>query len=124
MGQTSNEPVATVVKRDQRMIFRDSETGVERHLLSPTHLSTGVELVEHVLPPGQVFAGTRIPGVETSKYLIVRDGTLSVEMGTETFTLEAEDSMHFQTPDDYRFANHSPTTCAYYVLIIHTNRAL
>ena len=119
MGQTTTEPIATVVKRNQRMIFRDSETGVERHLLSPTHLATGVELVEHVLPPGQVFAGTRISGVTTSKYLIVRNGTLSVEIGTDTFTLEPEDSMHFQTTDHYTFANRSASTCAYYVLIIH-----
>lgn len=122
MGQTSSEPVATVVRRDQRMIFREEETGVERHLLSPTHLSTGIELVEHVLPPGQIFEGKRISGVSTSKYLIVREGELSVEMEAETFTLRAEDSMHFQTPDEYRFANHATSTCAYYVLIVHTNR--
>ena len=57
MAEGTSSSVASVIRRQDRMVFRDQETGIERHLLSPTHLDTGIELVEHVLPSGQRFAG-------------------------------------------------------------------
>jgi hypothetical protein len=44
MAEGTSSSVASVIRRQQRMIFRDQETGIERHLLSPTHLDTGIEL--------------------------------------------------------------------------------
>lgn len=80
MAEATPSSVASVVRRPQRLIFRDQETGIERHLLSPSHLDTGIELVEHVLPSGQRFAGTPRLGMRMDKYVIVIEGALTVEM--------------------------------------------
>ena len=101
------------------MVFRDQETGIERHLLSPTHLDTGIELVEHVLPSGQRFAGGPRQGMTTDKYVVVQKGTLTVEMDGKLHELVEEDSMYFRIIDNYCFVNNNPRPCRYYLFIVH-----
>jgi transcriptional regulator with XRE-family HTH domain len=96
MAEATPSSVASVVHRRQRLIFRDQETGIERHLLSPSHLDTGIEVVEHVLPTGQRFAGTPRIGMRIDKYVVVIEGALTVEMEGTSFSLNAEDSMYFR----------------------------
>jgi hypothetical protein len=74
------------------LIFRDQETGIERHLLSPSHLDTGIEVVENVLPSGQRFPGSPRLGMTVDKYVVVIEGTLSVEIGGGIYDLKAADS--------------------------------
>jgi len=119
MGEETPLAVASVTPRRQRLIFRDEETGIERHLLSPTHLDTGIELVEHVLPKGQHFEGTTHSGTRTDKYVVVTEGKLSIEMENVVYSLDAFDSMYFQVRGDYRFVNKTQWPCRYYLFIVH-----
>ena len=89
MAEATPSSVASVVRRPERMIFRDQETGIERHLLSPSHLDTGIELVEHVLPRGQRFAGNPRIGMRMDKYVVVIEGALTVEMQDASYNLDA-----------------------------------
>ena len=119
MAEGTSSSVASVIRRQHRMIFRDQETGIERHLLSPTHLDTGIELVEHVLPSGQRFAGGLRLGMTTDKYVVVQEGTLTVEMDGKSHELIQEDSMYFRISNDYCFVNNSRRPCRYYLFIVH-----
>ena len=119
MAEGTSSSVASVIRRQHRMIFRDQETGIERHLLSPTHLDTGIELVEHVLPSGQIFAGGLRLGMTTDKYVVVQEGTLTDEIDGRSHELIEEDSMYFRISDDYCFVNNSRRSCRYYLFIVH-----
>ena len=93
MAEATPSSVASVVRRPQRLIFRDQETGIERHLLSPSHLDTGIELVEHVLPSGQRFAGSPRIGMRMDKYVVViEDPTVWTRPWTvhEQFTKQSD----------------------------------
>jgi len=119
MAESASSSVASVIRRQDRMVFRDQETGIERHLLSPTHLDTGIELVEHVLPSGQRFAGGPRQGITTDKYVVVQEGTLTVEIDGKLHELVEEDSMYFRIIDNYCFVNNNPRPCRYYLFIVH-----
>lgn len=119
MTESASSSVASVIRCQDRMVFRDQETGIERHLLSPTHLDTGIELVEHVLPSGQRFAGGPRQGITTDKYVVVQEGTLTVEIDGKLHELVEEDSMYFRIIDNYCFVNNNPRPCRYYLFIVH-----
>jgi transcriptional regulator with XRE-family HTH domain len=119
MEEGTSSSVASVIRRHQRLIFRDPESGIERHLLSPTHLETGIELVEHVLPSGQKFHGTPRRGMTTDKYVVVLEGALTVEIEGASYELITEDSMYFRISEHYCFVNKSGSSCRYYLFIVH-----
>ena len=120
MGEEAAAPaLVSVTPRRRRLVFRDEETGIERHMLSPTDLGTGIELVEHVLPRGQVFDGLPHTGTRTDKYVVVREGKLTVEMDNVTYTLDEADAMYFQIRGKYRFVNNTQRVCRYYLFIVH-----
>ena len=124
MGEESSDEKATVIRRRQRLILHDPVTGIERHLLSPTHLASGVELVEHVLPVGAEFPGVVANDHLTEKYVVVRSGKLNLDIGTATYFLEPEDSIYFNVNSDYKFVNKGETECRYYLFIVHTEHRL
>jgi transcriptional regulator with XRE-family HTH domain len=119
MEEGTSSSAASVIRGHQRLIFRDPESGIERHLLSPTNLETGIELVEHVLPSGRKFEGTPRHGMTTDKYVVVLEGTLTVEIEGVSHDLVAEDSMYFRISGDYCFVNNGRSPCRYYLFIVH-----
>lgn len=119
MGDESQPAMVSVIRKGQRLKFRDPETGAERHLLSPTHLDKGIELVEHVLPKGQVLDGVPHVKARTDKYVIVIEGGLNIEVNDVVYSLEAGDSMYFEVHGRYRFMNRGQKRCRYYLFIHH-----
>lgn len=119
MGEQVPWTVASVTPRRRRLVYRDEQTGIERHLLSPTHLDTGMEVVEHVLPSGQSFEGRPHAGISTSKCVVVIEGQLTLELGNVLYTIDVADSVTFEVTGDYRFRNKLAQTCRYYIFMIH-----
>ncbi len=119
MGERAPWVVASVTSRRNRLVYRDDRTGIERHLLSPTHLDTGMEVVEHVLPPGRSFDGFPHAGIRTSKCVVVIEGQLTLELGNVVYTLDAADSVTFEITGEYRFRNASAHFCRYYIFMLH-----
>ncbi len=119
MGEQAPWVVASVIGRRNRLVFRDEQTGIERHLLSPTHLNTGMEVVEHVLPAGQSFAGVPHGGIRTSKCVVVSVGQLTLELGNVVYTLETGDSVTFEVAGEYRFHNKQMPVCRYTIFMVH-----
>ena len=106
------------------MIYRDEQSGFERHLLSPSFPSRGVEFILNIIPPGKE-SGTfppHSPGVK--EYIVVDEGRLKVELagGKRKYELEPGDSIYFEANVEHRFLNAGTGECRYY-LVIDSNQA-
>ncbi|WP_198347231.1 helix-turn-helix domain-containing protein [Nocardia terrae] len=112
-----NSAVAVVMRRSERPIFRDPETGFERHMVSAAPGVAGGEMLVHYLP-AHISTGllpAYPPGTE--KQLVVLEGTLTVLLGGITETLNEGDSIFFQADTDHGFANRTTTPCEYIMII-------
>ncbi|MFI6532841.1 helix-turn-helix domain-containing protein [Nonomuraea sp. NPDC050547] len=109
--------VAIVMRKNDRPVFRDPETGFERHIVSAAPGAGGSEMVVHHLP-AQVSTGL-LPAypLGTEKQLVVLEGTLTVAIGGISETLNAGDSLFFQADADHGFANRTNAPCEYIMVI-------
>lgn len=109
--------LAVVLRKNERPVFRDPETGFERHMVSAAPGVGGGEMVFHYLP-AQVSTGllpANPPGTE--KQLVVLDGTVTVLIGGIDETLNTGDSLFFQADVDHGFANRTNAPCEYIMVI-------
>lgn len=106
-----------VMRKAARPVFRDPETGFERHIVSPATGGGRVELIYHYLPPG-VSTGL-LPaypsGVE--KQIVVTIGNLVVEFRTRKEYLGPGDSLFFQADIEHGFVNQTAEPCGYFMVI-------
>ncbi|GAA1408654.1 helix-turn-helix domain-containing protein [Kitasatospora putterlickiae] len=108
---------AVVLRRDDRPVFRDPETGFERHIVSAAPGAGRSEVVAHHLP-ARVSTGllpAYPPGTE--KQLVVLTGTLTVAIGGISEILNPGDSLFFQADADHGFANRTDAPCEYLMVI-------
>ncbi|PXX54792.1 XRE family transcriptional regulator [Nocardia tenerifensis] len=120
-GPAAASSVAVVMRKSDRPVFRDPETGFERHMVSAAPGAGGGEMIVHYLP-AQVSTGllpAYPPGTE--KQLVVLAGTLTVAIGGITETLHTGDSVFFQADADHGFANRTDTPCEYIMVISRRN---
>lgn len=113
------EKEAWVIRKEERMIYRDERSGFERHLLSPSFPSQGIEFILNIIPPGKE-SGTfppHPPGVK--EYIVVAEGRLRVELagGEKKYELEQGDSIFFEADVAHRFINAGNGECHYYLVI-------
>ncbi|MFE5480068.1 helix-turn-helix domain-containing protein [Nocardia sp. NPDC056541] len=109
--------VAVVLRKNDRPVFRDPETGFERHMVSAAPGAGGGEMVVHYLP-AQVSTGL-LPAYPagTEKQLVVLEGTLTVAIGGIIEILNTGDSLFFQADADHGFANRTDAPCEYIMVI-------
>ena len=117
MGAEPDAAQVAVIRRANRLAFRDPETGFERHNLSPSHLDNDLEFLLHRIPPGQSSGELPPYKVPTEKYLVVHEGELTVQTGEANYVLGTGDSFYFDVREPYRFINAGKSTCAYYLVI-------
>ncbi|QIS14648.1 helix-turn-helix domain-containing protein [Nocardia arthritidis] len=116
-GAAAASGAAVVMRKSERPIFRDPETGFERHIVSAAPGAGTGEMIFHHLP-AQVSTGllpAYPPGTE--KQLVVLDGTVTVLIGGISETLSAGDSLFFQADADHGFANRTNAPCEYLMVI-------
>jgi transcriptional regulator with XRE-family HTH domain len=110
-----------VVPRDRRMVMRDSVTGFERQLLSPSFGGRGIEFLRNVVPEDST-SGDFPPhrrGVE--EYVVVERGRLRAVLGGEEYLLEEGDALYFEADVAHRFENAGEGGCSYYLVIDSTD---
>ncbi len=115
-GQDERQPVA-LVRREQRLVFRDPDTGFERHLLSPAMAGASVEILLHRLPGG---AGTgALPALVSGaeKHVVVSSGALTVVVAGAPTDLAEGDTLYFDAAVEHAFENRSQAPCVYYLVI-------
>lgn len=95
-----------VAKRADQPEWRDPETGYIRRNLSPSALSSPIELVEVVMPPGTRVAydsGSRLAPIEQQVWVL--EGEIEVTSGTNTFLLAAGDCLAMRVDRPIAFRN-------------------
>ncbi|MDP9083733.1 MAG: XRE family transcriptional regulator [Pseudomonadota bacterium] len=107
-----------VTPKAKRVIFIDPETGFERHLLSPTHVDNGVELLMHRIPAGSSSGELPPYTSPAEKYLVVQEGSLTVLIGHARYVLHSGDAMYFEVKEPYSFINEGNKPCSYYLTIV------
>lgn len=114
VGVEARRP-AVKVTADQRVAFRDPETGVERQVF-PAMEEGSLSLLRMVLPAGS-STGEHPPhrrGTET--YLLVEQGRLRAVIGGDEFLLVPGDAFYFEGDVSHRFDNTGGDPCSFYVV--------
>lgn len=117
MGGSEQHQAVALVRKSQRLVFRDGDTGFERHLLSPSMGGATLELLQHYLPAG-VSTGKLPPmAAGMDKHVVVLQGTLTVALPVEDMMLDEGDSLYFEANVAHAFENRSGQPCSYYLVI-------
>lgn len=112
-----------LVRKDQRQMFRDPDTGFERYLLSPIMAGMAVEVVLHHLPP-RVSTGKLPPyPAGTGKHVLAARGRVTVGIDGAETVLEEGDSLYFEADVEHWFENRTGRGCDYYLVISAGPRA-
>lgn len=108
---------SVLMRRADRPIFRDPETGFERHIVSPATGGGRVELLYHYLPPGVSTGMLPAFPTGTEKQIVVTVGNLIVEFkGTKEY-LGPGDALFFQANVEHALINQTSDPCGYFVVI-------
>lgn len=107
----------SLVRKDQRQVFRDEETGFERYLLSPVMAGMPVEVVLHHLPP-KASTGKLPPyPAGVTKHVLAFRGRVVVGTDNVETVLEEGDSLYFEADVEHWFENRSARPAEYYLVI-------
>ena len=117
MGVAESRRAVIVIPKSRRMIFRDSETGFERQLLSPAFESRSVEFVRHVIPKGETSGELPPYKTGTEKFLVVEQGRLRIVIEGHDYVLNGGDSLYFEADTPHRFDNTGKGVCSYYLVV-------
>jgi len=124
LGEPSPKPgeAAQVVRKSQRQILVEPQSGVEHHLLSPAMVRHGIEVNWLVVPPGEhtgVFPAQPPGSVE---HITVVRGALHCHLGANEVVLQEGDSVTFAADVEHSFTNREkkPTRC---FLLLDISRA-
>lgn len=120
MGDETAQRAVALVRKDKRPVFRDPETGFERHLLSPIVAGMTVEVVLHRLP-AQASTG-KLPPYPTGagKHVLASRGKVVVGFERQEITLDEGDSLYFEANVEHWFENRTGKPSEYYLVISTT----
>lgn len=116
VGVEERQPALKVTK-SQQLVFRDSKTGFERHMVLALEGGT-VELMRHVIPAGKSSDSIAAHPHPVEKYLVVEQGRVQVTLGDEVYSLEEGDVLYFRADVPHRYANPGDTTCRYILVVL------
>ncbi|QIN85110.1 helix-turn-helix domain-containing protein [Rubrobacter tropicus] len=117
LAGTEEKREVVVVRKENRLVMRDPETGFERQLLSPTFAGRGVEFVRNVIPTGGTSGEFPPHSRGVREHIVVEKGELSATLGGEEHRLRQGDALYFEADVPHRFDNTGPGECSYYLVI-------
>ncbi len=118
LGEVEERRSLVIIPASKRMIVKDSDTGFERQLLSPTFERGGVEFMRHLIPQSSSsgdLPASRQKGLE--KYMVVEKGKLRVVIGNDEYLLEEGDAMYYKADVTHRYENAGKGICTYYIVV-------
>lgn len=116
-GDPATVGTTVVLRRADRAVFRDPETGFERHLVSPAKGSGRVEVVYHYLPAGTSTGMLPPFPAGTEKQIVVTLGHLILQFKDSKVHLDPGDSLFFVADVEHGLINSTDEPCGYYVVI-------
>lgn len=105
-----------LVKRSEQQVFRDPETGFERRSLSPLFDDGAVDVAFNVLPAGRSASfPAHHEGVE--EYLFVQEGSLTVIVGSASFSLATGEMLFYPSSSAHEFRNTTDRPAIFLIVI-------
>jgi transcriptional regulator with XRE-family HTH domain len=95
-----------LVRKSQRQILVEPQSGVERHLLSPALVRRALEINWLVVPPSQSSGVLPPRPFGTVEHITVVRGRLHCRLGTNEVVLEEGDSLTFPGDVEQVYSNH------------------
>lgn len=82
------------IRREERKVFVDQESGISRHLLAPALTRHGIQVLMYHLPSGsEVEWAAEMPGV--FEHITILKGSMRLTLAEESVTLHEGDSVTF-----------------------------
>jgi transcriptional regulator with XRE-family HTH domain len=112
-----------VSRKEERVSWRDPETGYIRRNISPPNFPSAIQIVEVVLPAGaKVAYETGARDVSIHQQIWVQEGSLEVTLGKVTHRLAEDDCFAMQLNDQMMFRNRTRKPVRY-VVVVATERS-
>jgi transcriptional regulator with XRE-family HTH domain len=106
-----------LVTKDQRQVFRDPETGFERHLLSPNMPGMAVEVVLHHLPPNTSTGRSPPHRPGTGKHVVAARGQVVVATADDETVVNEGDCLYFDADVEHWIENRASRPAECYLII-------
>lgn len=94
-----------VLRKSQRQVLVEPQSGVERHTLAPVLLRHGIELNWLVVPPGESTGVFPPQPSGTLEHITLVRGALRCRLGSNEIALEEGDSLTFPADVEHSFSN-------------------
>lgn len=111
-----------VLRKSERRVLVDPQSGVERHLLAPALQRHGLEVVWYEIPPGQRTGAFPPHQGGVVEHMTIVQGQVDCLLGEQEVKLEAGDSLFFNADIVHDFYNPGPEPCHYFLLIDSSKR--
>jgi transcriptional regulator with XRE-family HTH domain len=119
----SSAPANPVSRREDRMPWRDPQSGYVRRNISPANFPSPIHIVEIVLPAGaRVAYETGMRDVSIHQQIWVQEGSIEVTLGSVTYRLSEDDCLAMQLNEPTTFRNRT-RKLARYIVIVATERS-
>jgi transcriptional regulator with XRE-family HTH domain len=114
----SNAPASPVSRRDDRMPWRDPQSGYVRRNISPANFPSPIQIVEIMLPAGASVAyETGARDVSMHQQIWVQEGSVEVRLGRVTYRLSEDDCLAMQLNEPTAFRNRTRKPARYLVIV-------
>jgi transcriptional regulator with XRE-family HTH domain len=121
--EDSNAPADPVSRRDDRVPWRDPQSGYVRRNISPANFPSPIQIVEIVLPAGASVAyETGARDVSMHQQIWVQEGSVEVTLGRVTYRLSEDDCLAMQLNEPTAFRNRTRKP-ARYIVVVATEHA-
>jgi transcriptional regulator with XRE-family HTH domain len=110
-------PASPVSGRNDRVIWRDPESGYLRRNISPANFPSSIHLVEVVLPPGARVAYESTSLHDVDQQVWVQEGRVEIMVGETTHHLGEDDCLAMRLGAPMVFANRTRKPVRYIVAI-------
>ena len=111
-----------VMRKNNRLIYVDEQSGFQRHLLSPSFPPRGIEFVLNIIPANEESGAIPAHKSGVQEYIFVGSGRLRIELGNPVFKdeLGEGDSFFFEADTEHRFIDVGDEECRYFLVIDST----
>jgi transcriptional regulator with XRE-family HTH domain len=115
--EACDEAPERISRRADQSTWQDPETGYRRRLVSPSGAASGIEITSVELPPGAKVPYRAWTANAYVQQLLVLEGELHLQVGTECHVLAAGDCIDFDVMRPLLFENKARAVARYLVAI-------
>jgi transcriptional regulator with XRE-family HTH domain len=111
-------PASPVSTRDDRVPWKDPQSGYVRRNISPANFPSPIQIVDVVMPAGaRVAYETGARDASIHQQIWVQEGSIEVTVGNVTHTLTEDDCLAMQLNEPTTFRNRTRKPARYIVVL-------